>query len=240
MPSLQPSTSPFPPIEVCVFDAYGTLFDVHSAVARHAGAVGPQAEAVSRLWRLKQLEYSWTRSLMRRYADFWAVTQEGLDFALASHGLADQGLREPLLDAYRSLACHVEVPAMLAALRAMGVRTAILSNGSPAMLAAAVESAGIGGLLDAVLSVEEVGVYKPDPSVYAMALERLGVAPGAACFQSSNPWDAAAAAANGFQVVWINRSGQPLEYGWVLRGHELRDLSGLPEIVGRSRSLQGR
>lgn len=235
MPTLPPPTTPPRPVEVCIFDAYGTLFDVHSAVARHAGAVGPQAEAVSRLWRVKQLEYSWTRSLMRRHADFWTVTQEGLDFALASHGLAEAGLQERLLDAYRSLSCYPEVPAMLGALRAMGVRTAILSNGSPAMLADAVASAGLGELLDAVLSIEEVGVYKPDPSVYARAVERLGVERGAVCFQSSNPWDAAAAADNGFQVAWINRSAQPLEYGWVLRGHELRDLSGLPELVRRSR-----
>jgi 2-haloacid dehalogenase len=218
-------------VEACVFDAYGTLFDVHSAVARHAAAVGPQAEAVSRLWRTKQLEYSWTRSLMRRHADFWTVTREGLDFALAAHGLCDEVLARTLMDAYRRLDAFPEVPAVLARLKAAGLRTCILSNGSPAMLEDAVNSAGIAGLVDLVLSIEEAGVYKPDPSVYAMTVQRLGVARGAVSFQSSNPWDAAAACDNGFQVVWVNRSRQPLEYGWVLRGREVADLSGLPEIV---------
>jgi 2-haloacid dehalogenase len=231
MATLLPPEGPRPRVEACVFDAYGTLFDVHSAVSRHAAAVGPHAEQVSRLWRQKQLEYSWTRSLMRRHADFWTVTREGLDFALAAHGIADPALADTLMDAYRGLDAFPEVPAMLARLRERGVRTCILSNGSPPMLDDAVRSAGIGGLLDLVLSIEECGVYKPDPSVYAMTVERLGVAAGAISFQSSNVWDAAAAAANGFQVVWVNRTAQPLEYGWVLRGREVRDLSTLPDLV---------
>jgi 2-haloacid dehalogenase len=222
-------------VEACVFDAYGTLFDVHSAVARHAASLGPQAESISRLWRAKQLEYSWTRSLMRRHEDFWTVTREGLDFALASHGVEDPGLRDLLMSAYRTLNAFPEVTEMLTLLKEQGVRTCILSNGSPGMLEEAVNSAGIAELIDLVLSIEEVGTYKPDPAVYAMTVRRLGVEPAAISFQSSNPWDAAAAADNGFQVVWVNRGRQPLEYGWVLRGREVRDLAGLPEIVRRTR-----
>jgi len=218
-------------IAACVFDAYGTLFDVHSAVMRHAAAVGPAALALSDAWRLKQLEYSWMRSLMRRHADFWTVTGEALDVAMATAGLLDAALRERLLEAYRSLDAYPEVPGVLDRLKAAGLRCAVLSNGSPEMLRAAIGSAGLAGRLEAVLSVEEVGIYKPDPRVYQLAVDRLGVPAAQISFQSSNVWDAAGAAAFGFQVVWINRGGQPREYGWALRGREIATLEALPTLL---------
>ncbi len=218
-------------IKACVFDAYGTLFDVHSAVHRHAEAIGAPAEAMSRTWRLKQLEYSWTRSLMRRHSDFWNITGDALDYAMRSVGLVDADLRETLMQAYLRLDAYPEVPEILRRLRARGLRTAVLSNGSPAMLDAAVRSAGLDALFDATLSIEEVGIYKPDPRIYQLAVDALGVAASEISFQSSNVWDAAGAASFGFRVVWINRTQQPLEYDWVLKAPEIRTLDPLPDIV---------
>lgn len=194
-------------IEACVFDAYGTLFDVHSPVARMADALGDKADGVSRMWRDKQLQYTWLRSLMGAHADFAQVTADALDFALAAHGIADEALRGRLLALYRTLDAYGDARPCLAALRSRGLATAILSNGSPAMLAEATASAGLSDRLDAVLSVEEVGVYKPDPRVYRLAVERLGVAAPAICFVSTNPWDASGAAHFGCTVVRLNRFG---------------------------------
>jgi 2-haloacid dehalogenase len=220
-----------PGIEACVFDAYGTLFDVHSAVARLGARVGERADALSQLWRGKQLEYTWLRSLMGRHADFWQVTGDALDYALARTGV-DATLREPLLQAYLALDAYPEVPDTLQRLRAGGLKTAILSNGEPRMLRAAARSARIAELLDAILSVEEVGIFKPHPKVYQLALERLGVRPDQIAFQSSNAWDVSGAAAFGLRTVWINRQGLPPERLPGAAEHELRDLSGLPGLLG--------
>jgi 2-haloacid dehalogenase len=220
-----------PGIEACVFDAYGTLFDVHSAVARLGARVGERADALSQLWRGKQLEYTWLRALMGRHADFWQVTGDALDYALARTGV-DATLREPLLQAYRALDAYPEVPDTLRRLRAGGLKTAILSNGEPRMLGAAARSARIAELLDAILSVEEVGVFKPHPKVYQLALDRLGVRPDQIAFQSSNAWDVSGAAAFGLRAVWINRHGMPPERLPGVAEHELRDLSGLPVLLG--------
>jgi 2-haloacid dehalogenase len=219
-------------IKACVFDAYGTLFDVHSAMARHEAAIGPGADALSRQWRLKQLEYSWIRSLMHRHVDFWTVTGEALDTVMRAAGLEDPKLHATLMRAYLALDAYPEVPEMLRRLKAAGIRTAILSNGSPAMLEAAVRSAHLQDVLDATLSIEEVGIYKPDPRVYQLAVDRLGVAPHEILFHSSNVWDAAGAAAFGFRIVWINRARQPMEYGWVLQPREVHSLEAVPDIVG--------
>ena len=219
-------------IEACVFDAYGTLFDVHAAAARCRDALGDDADKLSTLWRDKQLQYTWLRSLMQRHADFWQVTGDALDYALAAIGRNDPALRERLMDIYRVLDAFPEVPRMLERLRDAGMKTAILSNGAPEMLTAAVDNAGIGGLLDAILSVEAIGIYKPDPAVYRLASDSLGVAPGAVCFLSSNAWDVCGAATFGFTAVWVNRSGQPPER---LPGSpvvELTDLTGLPDLLG--------
>ena len=214
---------------VYVFDAYGTLFDVHSAVARLSGRIGPAGERLSALWRTKQLEYSWVRSLMRRHADFWRLTEDALDFAMAAVPDVDPSLRRALLEAYRTLDSYQEVPAVLGELGRQGARLAILSNGSPEMLAAATRSAGLDDLLHAVLSVEAAGIFKPDPSVYRLVLDRFGVGANAVSFQSSNAWDIAGATAFGFATVWINRTAQPREYADIGPTREARDLRALLE-----------
>lgn len=221
------------PPTVCVFDAYGTLFDVHSSVAKHAARIGAQADSVSRTWRAKQLEYSWTGSLMERYERFDDLTARALDHALALHGVAsDAALRHDLLSAYRTLDAYPEVAATLDALRAVGMRTAILSNGSPSMLEAAVDAAGLGDRLDALLSVDEIKVYKPDPRVYMFGVRKLGVAPAGVSFQSSNAWDVAGASSFGFRALWINRTRLPAEYGSTGRVPELRSLDAMLAHVG--------
>jgi 2-haloacid dehalogenase len=218
-------------IEACVFDAYGTLFDVHSAVGRLRARVGEQADALSQLWRAKQLEYTWLRALMGRHADFWQVTGDALDYALARTGV-EPAMREPLMHAYLALDAYPEVPDVLRRLRHAGLKAAILSNGEPSMLAAAARSAGIDGLLDAILSVEDVGIFKPHPKVYQLAVDRLAVRPDQVAFQSSNAWDVSGAAAFGLRAVWINRLGMPPERLPGAAEHELRDLSELPALLG--------
>jgi 2-haloacid dehalogenase len=214
-------------LPVCVFDAYGTLFDVHSAVAAHRATVGAKADAVSALWRQKQIEYSWLRSLMGAHADFWQLTQDALDYAMQTHGISGGALRGQLLSAYRTLRAYPDAPACLQALRDRGRRLGILSNGSPDMLADAVSSAGLDGMFEAVLSVESVGVFKTHPRVYALVPERFNVAPQNVCFVSSNAWDVAGAAHFGFQVVWINRLSQPPEN---LPGRAMAEISSLAEL----------
>jgi len=219
-------------IRACVFDAYGTLFDVHAAVGRVRSRIGARADELSQLWRTKQLEYTWLRALMGRHVDFWQVTGDALDHALARTGIEPAPMREPLMQAYLTLDPHPEVADVLRRLHAGGLKLAILSNGTPAMLAAAVDHAGIGGLLDAVLSVEAVGVYKPNPRVYRLAVDRLAVRADQIAFQSSNAWDVHGAACFGLRPVWINRSRAPDERLPGAAEHELRDLSGLPGLLG--------
>lgn len=210
-----------------VFDAYGTLFDVHSAVARHAAKVGENAARVSEIWRNKQLEYSWTRSGMGKYKDFWTLTEEALDFALASVPGANKDARKALLDAYMKLDCYSEVPGVLKALKENGARTAILSNGSPDMLNSAVKSAGLDDLLDEVFSVHPLMVFKTSPETYRMVTDYWKIERERVSFQSSNRWDIAGAAAFGFDCAWINRTGQPDEYGDQPPSRVLKDLKGL-------------
>lgn len=216
-------------IRVCVFDAYGTLFDVHSAVARHASLLGPDAAAISRLWRSKQIEYSWIHSLMRKHVDFWVLTRRALDYALAFHGIRDDEIARNLLDSYLELEAYAEVPAMLKSLREAGIRTAILSNGSRFMLDRAVDAAGIGKLLDATLSIDDAGIYKPDPAAYRLVERSFDVTAKQMAFFSSNAWDAAGAGSFGFRVFWVNRLGQPEEYGLRASATELQSLA---EVVG--------
>ena len=219
-------------IDACVFDAYGTLFDVHSAVGRLRADVGPKADEVSQIWRTKQLEYTWLRSLMGEYRDFWQVTGEALDYALARTGVDPAPIRDRLMDAYLSLDAYPEVPAMLGRLKAAGLKTAILSNGEPNMLEAAVNAAGLSGLLDEVLSVDELRIYKPHATVYQLAVDRLGVRADAVAFQSSNAWDVHGAAVFGFRPVWINRFGAPAERLPGGPEHEMTDLTGLADLLG--------
>jgi 2-haloacid dehalogenase len=210
-----------------VFDAYGTLFDVHSAVRRHAALCGPDAALLSQVWRAKQLEYTWTRSLMGRHRDFAALTAEALDFALATVGGAKPEARAALISAYDSLECYPEVADVLAGLKRAGARLAILSNGTPRMLAKAVHSAGLGGVFDDVFSVEAAGVFKTKAETYRLATEGLGMPPQAISFQSSNRWDVAGAVAFGFRANWINRTGQADEYFDLPPVRVLPDLRGL-------------
>ncbi|WP_019645656.1 haloacid dehalogenase type II [Novispirillum itersonii] len=216
-------------IEVCVFDAYGTLFDVHSAVRRAGSALGSRAGAISALWRSKQLEYTWVRSLMHRYADFWSCTEEALDHALTVYGGADPTIRNALLNAYRTLDAYADVRPALERLRDRGKRLAVLSNGTPEMLKQAVEAAGLADFGMLLLSVDGLRVFKPDPRVYALAGDALGISPQAISFQSANAWDVAGATAAGLHGVWINRIGAAPEYGGATK--MLPSLAGLPELV---------
>jgi 2-haloacid dehalogenase len=213
-----------------VFDAYGTLFDVHAAIARHRAAAGPDAERFSEIWRTKQLEYTWTLTLAGHYADFWTLTEQALDFAFARVPTVDRTLRPKLLEAYLSLDALPDAGAALAELKARGTRLAILSNGSPRMLAAAVEGAGFSTLLDAVLSVEPVRRYKPRPEVYALVTEALGSRPSDVTFVSSNRWDVMGAVSFGFKAFWVNRARMPNEYADFAPVREIPDLGSLPNV----------
>jgi 2-haloacid dehalogenase len=220
-------------IDACVFDAYGTLFDFNSAAGALRDELGDDWQRLSDLWRLKQLQYTWLRGLAQHHADFWQVTGDALDYALATLRIGRTDLRERLMQLYLRLDTYPEVPAMLRVLKNRGMKLAILSNGTPAMLAAVVGNASLEGVFDAVLSVEEVGVYKPHPAVYGLAASRLGIAPSRICFLSSNGWDAFSAKAFGFQVVWCNRFGQVPERIPAAPDGEIIDLSALPDMLGR-------
>jgi len=221
-------------VRACVFDAYGTLFDFASAAHACRDRIGGKADALTALWRDKQLQYTWLRAAQGRHVDFWQVTGDALDFALETLRIEDAGLRRQLMDLYLTLAPFPEVADMLRRLKIAGLRTAILSNGSPGMLAAAVAAARLEGLIDMVLSVEDVGVYKPHPKVYQLALDRLGLAASAIAFQSSNAWDAYAASAFGMKVVWCNRYGAPRERLPGAPDHEVTSLAELPALLGLS------
>jgi 2-haloacid dehalogenase len=226
------SHAPIRGIRACVFDAYGTLFDV-AAAARSCGAeLGEKSSALSSLWREKQLQYTWLRALQGRHADFWQVTGEALDFALETLGITSARLRERLMQLYLTLGAFPDVHDTLVRLKQAGMKTAILSNGTPQMLKAAVEGAQLSHLLDAVLSVEEVGIYKPHPRVYQLAVDRLGLEADAIAFQSSNGWDAYAASAFGMRVVWCNRYDQRPERLPGKPDHEIRSLAELPALLG--------
>ena len=224
--------APLRGIEACVFDAYGTLFDFATAARRCKEELGVHADRLTTLWRDKQLQYTWLRAAQGRHADFWQVTGDALDFSLETLGLERPTLRAKLMELYLTLEAFSEVPNVLRQLKAAGLRTAILSNGSPQMLESAVKGAGLDGLLDPVLSVEAVGVYKPHPKVYQLAVDRLGVPVRAIAFQSSNAWDAYAASAIGMQVVWCNRYNQRAERLPGAPDREIRSLAQLPALVG--------
>jgi 2-haloacid dehalogenase len=219
-------------IRACVFDAYGTLFDYVSAAAACRDVLGERFGSLASLWRDKQLQYTWLRAAQGRHADFWQVTGDALDFALDTLGIAPRGLRERLLSLYLTLDVFPEVPAVLQRLKAADFRLAILSNGSPDMLRAAVDGARIGAMFDAILSVEEVGVYKPHPHVYQLAVARLGIDRQAISFQSANAWDACAASAFGMRVVWCNRYGQRPERLPGRPDHQITSLAELPALLG--------
>ena len=213
-----------------VFDAYGTLFDVHAAIARHRAAAGADADRFSDIWRTKQLEYTWTLTLAGQYADFWTLTERALDFALARVPSVDRALRPKLLEAYLTLDAFSDARTALANLKAGGARLAILSNGTPGMLEAAVHAAGIAELLDAVLSVDSVRQYKPRPEVYALVTAAMIVRPDDVVFVSSNRWDVMGAVSFGFKGVWVNRARLPDEYADLPPLREIPGLADLPNL----------
>ncbi|TCP62318.1 2-haloacid dehalogenase [Rhodovulum bhavnagarense] len=225
------------PITTCVFDAYGTLFDVTAAARQAAaepgnGALNDVWPRLAEDWRRKQLEYTWLRAIAGAHADFWQVTQDGLDWAMEAAGLTcAEGLRARLLALYRELSAFPEVHDVLSALKQSGKATAILSNGSPAMLSEAVASAAIGDLLDDVLSVEDVGIYKPHSSVYDLVGKRFLVERSQVLFVSSNGWDAAAATGYGFTTAWVNRAGAPVDRMPWRPAHIMGDLTGIPALA---------
>ena len=219
-------------VRACVFDAYGTLFDFASAAARCADVPADRRAALTTLWRDKQLQYAWLRTLEDRYVDFWQVTGDALDFALESLDLARPALRERLMDLYLGLEPFAEVPAVLETLRKAGFRTAILSNGSPAMLEALVSRSGLKPLFEAVLSADAVRAFKTHPKVYQYALEALALPAQAISFQSSNAWDAHGASDFGMRVVWCNRYGQRRERLPGTPDFEIRTLAELPALLG--------
>lgn len=198
--------------KIYVFDAYGTLFDVHAAAAAHRGKIGAAWEKLSQTWRAKHLEYTWIHALTRRDASFWSLTERSLDYAIATIGGVPAGVRADLLAAYRTMQAFPEVSDVLAKLKAQGAQLGILSNGDPDMLTDAVTSAGLGGVFDAVLSVREAGIFKPDMAVYSLVLDRFGGAANDVTFLSSNRWDIAGAEVFGFRTIWVNRQGAPDEY----------------------------
>jgi 2-haloacid dehalogenase len=216
----------------CVFDAYGTLFDVGAAAGRCAGELGDKAAPLAALWRQKQLSYSWLRSLMGRHADFWQVTGDALDYAMAGLGITGDGLRDRLMALYRELGAYDDAKPLLAALRLARRPTAILSNGSPDMLASAVAAAGLGEFVDHVISIEDVGIYKPHHRAYGLVTERLALPAAQVCFVSANGWDAAGGADFGFQSIWINRDGAPRERLPGVPSAEIRSLGQLSPLLG--------
>ena len=224
------------PITTCVFDAYGTLFDVAAAAREAAAEPGREAfaehwPAIAKTWRLKQLQYTWLRATAGVHQDFWTVTQDGLDYAMEEQGLDDADLRARLLQLYWELSAYPEVPQMLADLKSAGMNTAILSNGTPDMLDGAVSAAGIGDVLDVSLSVQSLGVYKPHRSVYGLVGEYFGCATREVLFVSSNCWDACAASGYGFTACWANRAGEPLDRLPWKPSHIVSDLTGIAALA---------
>lgn len=218
-------------IEACVFDAYGTLFDVNAAAAHCADELGDNWQPLAEIWRNKQLSYTWLRTLMDEYADFERVTGDALDYAMASLGIEDDGLRARLLALYLELDAYPEATGVFGALQSKGLKTAILSNGNSRMLEAATNHAGLADKLDAIISVDAIRIYKPSPAVYQMAVDQLSCPAQSICFMSSNAWDVAGAANFGFRVLWVNRFGQTAERLPGTPAGEITDLSGLLERI---------
>lgn len=225
------------PVTTCVFDAYGTLFDVSAAARRAAEQPGQDQLAAiwPRLaadWRLKQLQYSWLRAVTGTYVPFWQITKDALDWAMEAAEIDDPVLRETLLALYWELPAYKEAHTVLALLKATGFKTAILSNGSPEMLDGAVDFSGTRESLDAVISVDDVKIFKPAKAVYDLVETRLGATPQQVLFVSANGWDAAGAAAYGFQTAWINRAHEPVDRLPGVPAHILPDLSPIPDLAG--------
>ena len=218
-------------MSIFIFDAYGTLFDVHAAISRHRAQAGPEAERVSAIWRSKQLEYSWTLTLAGHYVDFWTLTERALDHALALVPSVDKSLKPALMDSYFTLDPYPDARTALRALKAKGCKTGILSNGSPAMLVGAVRAASIGNDLDVVLSVDALKMFMPRPEVYGLVTEHFQCKPADVTFISSNRWDVMGGVCVGFRGIWVNRNNMPDEYVDFPPAHVLKDLSALTQLA---------
>lgn len=218
------------PFPAYVFDAYGTIFDIHAAVRTHAHDIGPDWQKLSDLWRMKQLEYTWVRTLTGQYRDFAEITRDSLQTAMAMIGIVDDELETSLADAYSRLEAYPEVASVLAQLRARGARIAILTNGTEEMICQAASASSLGALIDEVISVDPLKLYKTDTRVYSYAAERLRLEPAAISFQSSNRWDIAAGSKFGFRTVWINRRHLPDEYPDMPPARVLTNLHDLPAL----------
>lgn len=222
--------------DVIVFDAYGTLLDFAAAARRASeeiAALKPVWPQLSAIWREKQIGYSWVRSLGGTHADFWTVTGDALDYAMAALGIDDAEIRERLLELYRELPAFPEARETLKALRGAGKRCVILSNGSPAMLESATAASGLQPALDAIISVEEARIFKPAPQTYALVEARLDCAARDVLFVSANGWDAAGAAGYGFESIWVNREGGPMERLPWRPAHVARDLTAVVRVASR-------
>ena len=222
------SSKPSP--SVFVFDAYGTLFDVHACIARFEKEAGPDIARMSEIWRTKQLEYSWTLTMAGHYTDFWTLTERALDYALARVPSVPKSLKPRLLDSYFKLDAFPDARAALKALKAAGHKTGILSNGSPDMLQGAVDNAGVGADLDGVLSVDVLKMFKPQPEIYALVTDHFKCKPSDVTFVSSNRWDVMASVSVGFRGLWINRAGMPDEYLDFAPKKVLSDLNSLAKL----------
>ena len=194
-----------------VFDAYGTLLDIHAASHQNSKLLGKNASRVSDLWRRKQLEYTWLRSLMGIHVDFWEITKDALSYSLEYFDIDHENSFDELCASYPEISCYTEVPQLLKSMKNQGQKIAILSNGSPNMIHSAVNANNLEDLFDAILSVEDVGIFKPDRKVYSLVERKLGIVPEKTNFFSSNAWDVAGASVFGFSVVWVNRFNQPAE-----------------------------
>jgi 2-haloacid dehalogenase len=217
-------------MSIFVFDAYGTLFDVHAAIARFRGRAGPDADRMSEIWRAKQLEYTWTLTLAGHYVDFWTLTERALDYSFERVPSVPNALKPKLLAAYFQLDAFPDARAALRALKGQGHKTGILSNGSPNMLKGAVDAARLGGDLDAVLSVDVLKMFKPRPEVYRLVTDHFKCAPSEVTFVSSNRWDVMAGTSVGFRGIWVNRSKMPDEYLDFPPAQVLRDLGSLATL----------
>jgi 2-haloacid dehalogenase len=217
-------------MSIFVFDAYGTLFNVHAAISRFREQAGADADRMSEIWRAKQLEYSWALTMAGHYQDFWVLTERALDYALARFPSVDKALRPKLLDAYLKLDAFPNAGVALRTLRAKGHKTGILSNGSPNMLKGAVDAAGIGDDLDGVLSVDVLKMFKPRPEVYGLVTDHYNCKPADVTFVSSNRWDVMAAVSVGFRALWVNRSKMPDEYADFAPMKTLNDLNALTAL----------